>query len=63
MSDIVVFGAGQIAEVAKVYIDAHGEDRIVGFTVDAAGSAAEAMNKLALVPGGMDAAIGQELLQ
>jgi sugar O-acyltransferase (sialic acid O-acetyltransferase NeuD family) len=36
MADIVVFGAGQIAEVAKVYLDAHGSDRIVGFTVDAA---------------------------
>ena len=28
-----------------------------GFNVDAAGSAAEAMNKLALIPGGVDAAI------
>jgi sugar O-acyltransferase (sialic acid O-acetyltransferase NeuD family) len=36
MAEIVVFGAGQIAEVAKVYIDAHSSDRIVGFTVDAA---------------------------
>jgi len=36
MADIVIFGAGQIAEVAKVYIDAHSEDRVVGFTVDAA---------------------------
>ena len=35
MADIVVFGAGQLAEVAKVYIDAHSPDRIVGFTVDA----------------------------
>jgi acetyltransferase-like isoleucine patch superfamily enzyme len=35
MADIVVFGAGQIAEVAKVYLDAHSSDRIVGFTVDA----------------------------
>ena len=35
MADIIVFGAGQIAEVAKFYIDAHGSDRIVGFTVDA----------------------------
>jgi len=31
----VIFGAGQIAEVAKVYMDAHSPDRIVGFTVDA----------------------------
>ncbi|MFG1417578.1 acetyltransferase [Xanthobacter sp. V0B-10] len=36
MADIVVFGAGQIADVARVYIDACGPDRIVGFTVDAA---------------------------
>ncbi|WP_269933110.1 acetyltransferase [Aminobacter sp. HY435] len=35
MADIVIFGAGQIAEVAKTYIDAHGPDRVVGFTVDA----------------------------
>jgi sugar O-acyltransferase (sialic acid O-acetyltransferase NeuD family) len=35
MADLVIFGAGQIAEVAKVYIDAHSEHRIVGFTVDA----------------------------
>lgn len=36
MADLVVFGAGQIADVARVYIDACGPDRIVGFTVDAA---------------------------
>ncbi|MFG1404197.1 acetyltransferase [Xanthobacter sediminis] len=36
MADIVLFGAGQIADVARVYIDACGPDRIVGFTVDAA---------------------------
>lgn len=35
MADIVIFGAGQIAEVAKVYIEAHSEHRVVGFTVDA----------------------------
>ena len=34
MSDVVVFGAGQIADVARVYIDRHGPDRIVGFVVD-----------------------------
>lgn len=34
MADIVIFGAGQIAQVAKVYIDTHGPDRVVGFTVD-----------------------------
>jgi carbonic anhydrase/acetyltransferase-like protein (isoleucine patch superfamily) len=36
MADIVLFGAGQLAEVAKAYIDAHGPDRVVGFTVDVA---------------------------
>jgi sugar O-acyltransferase (sialic acid O-acetyltransferase NeuD family) len=34
MAAIVVFGAGQLAEVAKAYIDADGPDQIVGFTVD-----------------------------
>src|SRR4051794_33185280 len=34
MADVVVFGAGQLAEVVKAYIDAHGPDRVVGFTVD-----------------------------
>lgn len=36
MTDIVIFGAERAAEVAKVYIDAHGPDRVVGFTVDQA---------------------------
>jgi len=36
VAQIVVFGAGQIAQVAAAYIDAHGPDEIVGFTVDAA---------------------------
>jgi acetyltransferase-like isoleucine patch superfamily enzyme len=35
MSDIVLFGAGQIADVARVYMDRHSPDRIVAFTVDA----------------------------
>ena len=34
MADVVVFGAGQLAEVAKAYLDRFGEDRVVGFTVD-----------------------------
>jgi sugar O-acyltransferase (sialic acid O-acetyltransferase NeuD family) len=49
MADIVVFGAGQIAEVAKVYMDAHSPDRIVGFTVDAAYRHAETFHGLPLV--------------
>lgn len=36
MSDIVIFGSGMVAQVARVYIERHGPDRIVGFTVDAA---------------------------
>ncbi|MGH1355289.1 MAG: acetyltransferase [Thalassovita sp.] len=35
MADIVIFGAGQLADVAKAYIDQFSEDRVVGFTVDA----------------------------
>jgi sugar O-acyltransferase (sialic acid O-acetyltransferase NeuD family) len=50
MTDIVVFGAGQIAEVAKVYIDAHGPDRIVGFTVDAEYLKSDSFHGLPLVP-------------
>src|SRR5260370_28700122 len=34
MSDIVLFGAGPIADVARVYIGTQGPHRIVGFTVD-----------------------------
>ncbi|TSE11788.1 acetyltransferase [Mesorhizobium intechi] len=34
MADVVIFGAGQIAEVGKAYLDRFGEDRVVGFTVD-----------------------------
>lgn len=36
MADIVIFGAGQLADVAKAYLDRFSEDRVVGFTVDAA---------------------------
>jgi sugar O-acyltransferase (sialic acid O-acetyltransferase NeuD family) len=50
MADIVLFGAGQIAEVAKVYIDAHSDDRIVGFTVDAQYAKTDRFHGLPLVP-------------
>lgn len=50
MADIVIFGAGQIAEVAKVYIEAHGEHRIVGFTVDAEYARLDKFAGLPLVP-------------
>jgi len=49
MADIVVFGAGQIAEVAKVYIDMHSAHRIVGFTVDAAYKTADSLHGRPLV--------------
>jgi sugar O-acyltransferase (sialic acid O-acetyltransferase NeuD family) len=49
MADIVVFGAGEIAEVAKVYLDAHSQDRIVGFTVDAAFRRSDSFQGLPLV--------------
>lgn len=49
MADIVIFGAGQIAEVAKVYLDAHSSDRIVGFTVDAAHLRADILHGLPVV--------------
>ncbi|MGA2185824.1 MAG: acetyltransferase [Bryobacteraceae bacterium] len=49
MADVVVFGAGQIAEVAKVYMDAHGPDRVVGFTVDSAFQKSDTFQDLPLV--------------
>ncbi|MER9581449.1 acetyltransferase [Mesorhizobium sp. M0276] len=36
MADVVIFGAGQLAEVAKAYLDRFGDDRVIGFTVDEA---------------------------
>ena len=50
MADIVLFGAGRIAEVAKAYIDLHGADRIVGFTVDRDYCKAETFAGLPLAP-------------
>jgi acetyltransferase-like isoleucine patch superfamily enzyme len=49
LADIVLFGAGQIAEVAKIYIDAHSPDRIVGFTVDDAFRKSDTFQGLPLV--------------
>ena len=49
MADIVLFGAGQIAEVAKIYIDAHSPDQIVGFTVDEAFRRSDTFQGLPLV--------------
>lgn len=35
MADVVIFGAGDSAEAASVYLERHTEHRIVGYTVDA----------------------------
>jgi sugar O-acyltransferase (sialic acid O-acetyltransferase NeuD family) len=45
----VLFGAGAIAEVAKVYIDSHGPDQVVGFTVDEAYRTADTLHGLPVV--------------
>ncbi len=50
MAEIVIFGAGMSAEVAKAYLEAHTEHRIVGFTVDAAYAASDQFCGLPLVP-------------
>ncbi len=50
MQDIVLFGSGRLAEVAKVYIDRFSDLRIVGFTVDAAYKAADQLHGLPIVP-------------
>jgi sugar O-acyltransferase (sialic acid O-acetyltransferase NeuD family) len=50
MSDIVIFGAGQIAEVATAYIDRHGPDRVVGFTVDRSHAKSETLHGRPIIP-------------
>jgi sugar O-acyltransferase (sialic acid O-acetyltransferase NeuD family) len=50
MADIVIFGASMSAEVAKVYLEAHTDHRIVGFTVDPAYARAETFHGLPLIP-------------
>jgi len=50
MSDIVVFGAGGVAGMAKRYIDLHGPDRIVGFTIDGRFKTSDDFEGLPLVP-------------
>lgn len=50
MSDIVIFGAGQVAEVAKAYLDRYGEDRVVGFTADRDYVRAERLQGLPVAP-------------
>jgi acetyltransferase-like isoleucine patch superfamily enzyme len=50
MADIVFFGTGQSAEVARVYLEAYSQHRIVGFTVDAQYWKAETFYGLPVVP-------------
>jgi sugar O-acyltransferase (sialic acid O-acetyltransferase NeuD family) len=50
MADIVIFGAGHAAAVAKVYIEGCGQHRIVGFTVDPEYATADCFGDLPLVP-------------
>jgi len=50
MANIVIFGIGQIAEVAKVYIDRFSDDHVVGFTVDREFATVESFHGLPVVP-------------
>lgn len=50
MADIVVFGAGDIAEVATVYLQRHTDHRIVAYTVDAEFRKAERFCDKPVVP-------------
>ena len=50
MSDIVIFGAGHIAELAHFYFTHDSDHRVVGFTVDAAHLGQGSFCGLPLVP-------------
>ncbi|MCX8134269.1 MAG: acetyltransferase [Roseococcus sp.] len=50
MKDLVIFGAGDIAELAHVYFTQDSPRRVVAFTVDAAYRQAETVMGLPLVP-------------
>ncbi len=50
MADIVMFGIGMLADVAKVYLDAHSEHQILGFTVDAQYATTDRFHDLPVVP-------------
>ena len=50
MAEIVIFGTSMAAEVAKVYLEAHTDHRIVGFTVDPAYATLDAFHGLPVVP-------------
>jgi acetyltransferase-like isoleucine patch superfamily enzyme len=49
MADIVIFGAGDAAQLMKFYLEWCGEHRVVGFTVDADRLGAKTFEKLPLV--------------
>lgn len=49
MTDIVMFGTGAMAQVAEVYLAAHSDLRIVGYTLDAAWRQADSHNGRPLV--------------
>jgi sugar O-acyltransferase (sialic acid O-acetyltransferase NeuD family) len=49
MSDVVIFGAGNSAEVAHALLEKSGEHRVVGFTVDASYAKADHFLGLPLV--------------
>lgn len=48
--DVVIFGIGDMAQVAAVYIRAHSDLNIVGYTVDEAYAKSDAFDGLPLVP-------------
>lgn len=50
MADIVFFGTGHSAEVAKVYLDKYSDHRVVGFTVDPQYATTDTFLGLPLVP-------------
>ena len=50
MAEVVIFGASMAAEVARTYLEAHTEHRIVGFTVDAAYMTSDRFCDLPVVP-------------
>jgi sugar O-acyltransferase (sialic acid O-acetyltransferase NeuD family) len=49
MAEIVIFGAGQSAAVARVYIESYSDHRVVGFTVDEQYATADCFDGLPLV--------------
>jgi sugar O-acyltransferase (sialic acid O-acetyltransferase NeuD family) len=49
MADIVIFGAGQLAELARVYIERESLGRVVGFTVDADYCRSDSMDGLPII--------------